>query len=307
MGFRSVQISIYRERKTNADPRKIERGINKSLLARRQLAMTGSGSFVPQRFTSADRVMWITQDRIFYAGLLGAPCMHSRGAIVVYVAIDGLLRVRLQGGEWQLTELAIIPPNVLHEVACEGRHVLNVTIEPETVDVEQLPPLLRICGAAHAPRFADHVRSVHRRLASLVDPVELRPSDFDLEFFGTPLAARSLDRRIATVLDSIKNNPSGAAAAAQCASQVNLSFSRFLHLFKEQVGIPFRNVRTWKRARSLLNFVHTDSSLVNVALDTGYPDSTHFSHSIRQAYGLKPKDIMAGSRKLRIIAHAHAH
>jgi AraC-like DNA-binding protein len=47
--------------------------------------------------------------------------------------------------------------------------------------------------------------------------------------------------------------------------------------------------------------VNSDSRLVYVALDIGYPDSTHFSHSIRQTYGLKPKDIFAGSRKLRII------
>jgi hypothetical protein len=31
-----------------------------------------------------------------------------------------------------------------------------------------------------------------------------------------------------------------------------------------------------------------------------YPDSAHFSHSIRQVYGLKPKDISAGSRRLEI-------
>jgi AraC-like DNA-binding protein len=93
-------------------------------------------------------------------------------------------------------------------------------------------------------------------------------------------------------------------AAKECAALVNLSFSRFLHLFKEEVGIPFRNLRTWKRARSLLHYVHTSDNLTHVALDIGYPDSTHFSHSIRQVYGLKPKDIMAGSRKLRVIAHA---
>jgi len=130
------------------------------------------------------------------------------------------------------------------------------------------------------------------------------PADFDVAFFGQPLPARTLDTRIAAVLESIKNNPSTVAAADDCAAQAGLSFSRFLHLFKEQVGAPFRNVRTWKRARSLLHHVTSDSSLVYVALDIGYPDSTHFSHSIRQTYGLKPKDIFAGSRKLRIIAQA---
>lgn len=266
--------------------------------------MEDNGSLsIPQRFTSADRVMWITTDRVFYAGLLGAPSLHSRGAIVAYVAIDGPLRVRLDGEEWRSTEVAVIQPHVRHEIACDGRHVLNVSIEPETVDMEQLPPLLRSSGAVEAPEFAGHVRRVHRRLVGPGGASDLVPSDFDPTFFGRPLPTRALDRRITAVLEGIRNNPSGPGSAAECASQVNLSFSRFLHLFKEEVGIPFRNVRTWKRARSLLHHVHPDSDLLNVALDIGYPDSTHFSHSIRQVYGLKPKDIIAGSRKLRVITH----
>ena len=61
-------------------------------------------------------------------------------------------------------------------------------------------------------------------------------------------------------------------------------------------------IRSPKRARSLLQYVvNQDSSLTDVALGAGYPDSSHFSHSIRQVYGLKPKDIFAGSRKLRVI------
>ncbi|SFO91333.1 AraC-type DNA-binding protein [Variovorax sp. PDC80] len=265
---------------------------------------TGDHAFVPSRCTSADRVMWITKDRLFYAGLLGARSLHTQGALVAYVAIDGRLRVRLEGGEWQSTEVAIVQPYVPYEIACEGRNVLIVLIEPETVDASALPPLLRLCGAVHAPDFAVHVREVHRRLASQGGALDLRPCDFDQSFFGVALPARALDQRIASVLERIKADPTGAVASDECASRVNLSISRFRHLFKEEVGIPFRNVRAWKRARSLLHHVHTDASLVDVALDIGYPDSTHFSHSIRQVYGLKPRDIIAGSRKLRIIAQA---
>jgi AraC-like DNA-binding protein len=247
-------------------------------------------------------MMWITPDRVFYAGLLGAPVMHTKGALIVYVAIEGRLRVRIQGGEWQTAEVVVVQPHVPYEVACEGRHVLDILIEPETVDLARLPPLLRACGPVDAPEFAAHVRCTHQRLVSAGAALDLRPADFDLAFFGQPLPARTLDARIAAVLESIKNNPSTVAAAEECAARARLSFSRFLHLFKEQVGAPFRSVRTWKRARSLLHHVTSDSSLVYVALDIGYPDSTHFSHSIRQTYGLKPKDIFAGSRKLRVIA-----
>jgi AraC-like DNA-binding protein len=257
--------------------------------------------FVPRRCSSAERMMWITPDRIFYAGLLGAPALHTKGAIIVYIAIEGRLKVRIAGGDWQSAEVAVVQPFVPYEVACEGRHALDILIEPETVNLDRLPPLLRACGAVDAPEFAAHVRATHQRMVRAASTLDLRPADFDNIFFGQPLPSRALDTRIAAVLESIKNNPSTVAAAEQCATQARLSFSRFLHLFKEQVGAPFRSVRTWKRARSLLHHVNSDSRLVYVALDIGYPDSTHFSHSIRQTYGLKPKDIFAGSRKLRII------
>ena len=41
-------------------------------------------------------------------------------------------------------------------------------------------------------------------------------------------------------------------------------------------------------------------------LDTGYPDSTHFSHSIRQVYGLNPRDLFAGSRALTVLGDSPA-
>ena len=104
----------------------------------------------------------------------------------------------------------------------------------------------------------------------------------------------------------MRNDPSRVTTAQDCAAAVGLSFSRFLHLFKAEVGTPFRSLRTWKRARSLLHHVKRDANLIDVALDAGYPDSTHFSHSIRQVYGLKPRDVFAGSRQLTVLGDSPA-
>ena len=60
------------------------------------------------------------------------------------------------------------------------------------------------------------------------------------------------------------------------------------------------------REKSALESDTRDTALVNVALDTGYPDSTHFSHSIRQVYGLKPRDLFAGSRQLIVLGDSPA-
>jgi AraC-like DNA-binding protein len=49
-----------------------------------------------------------------------------------------------------------------------------------------------------------------------------------------------------------------------------------------------------------LHFANQNINLAHLAQDIGYPDSTHFSHSIRRFYGLKPRAIFLGSRDLAI-------
>lgn len=260
----------------------------------------------PRRLASGERVMWITPERVFYAGLLGQPSMHTRGCLTVHVAAEAPLKLRLRGGEWQAAEVAVVQPGTPYQVACEGRHAIGLLVEPETVDPARLPGLLRADGAVHAPSFAAHVRQCHARMVAAASDLDLRPADFDPLFFGAPLAPRVMDPRIAAVLERLRAEPSAALSAHDCARQAGLSFSRFLHLFRAQAGVPFRSLRSWKRARSLLQHVSGAPPLVDLALDIGYPDSSHFSHSIRQSYGLKPRDIVAGSRKLRVIAQGAA-
>lgn len=272
-----------------------------------------SGHTGATRCTSAERVMWITPDRVLYVGLLGEPSVRTMGAIMVYVGIDGPLRFRCADGQqagralgdWcdcPVGEVAVVQPYVAHQVACEARHIAVVKIEPESVDGARLPPLLRrASGPVLAPEFAQRVRAAHARLAAAGHQADWPLQGFDQVLFGAELAPRVLDARIAQVLDAIKADPASPALAEDFAQQVGLSFSRFLHLFKQQVGAPYRSVRTWKRARSLLHYVNRETNLAHVALDAGYPDSSHFSHSIRAVYGLKPRDIFAGSRKLRVI------
>ena len=256
----------------------------------------------PRRCSSADRMLWITPERVFYAGLLGAPAMHPKGCLAAYVALEAPLRIRLEGEPWCETEVAVVPPYVPFQVASEGRHVLGLLVEPETVDLSRLPAVLQACGAVEAPGFARHVRQCHAQLVAAGLAAIHHARDFDPLFFGAFLPRRAADPRVARVLQLLQAEPGAPWTAQRCADEAGLSVSRFLHLFKRETGIAFRSLRAWKRARSLLHHVTRADPLVDLALDIGYPDSTHFSHSIRQTYGLKPRDIVAGSRKLRVIA-----
>ena len=266
-----------------------------------------------------NRVMWLNNDRVFYAGLLGAVSVRTMGGWLVYASLGAPLRIVVgedaaaaEPADWPCTDLAVVPPYLPHRVACDERLICSITVEPETVDEAGLPAFMRsFTGAVptdlpEARQMLQRVRSAHAWLRTEGRRVDLQTDGFDECLFGQRLAPRRLDSRIARVLEDMRNDPSRITTAQDCADAVGLSFSRFLHLFKDEVGTPFRSLRTWKRARSLLHHVTREAPLVHVALDTGYPDSTHFSHSIRHVYGLKPRDLFAGSRALTVLGDSPA-
>jgi len=268
-----------------------------------------------------NRVMWLNNDRVFYAGLLGAVSVRTMGGWLVYASLGAPLRIALgDAATGQLdpavplstTDLAVVPPYTPHRVACDQRLICSITIEPETIDETALPGWMRHhvgpvpTDHPEAAAMLQRVRSAHAWLRTHGRQIDLQTTGFDECFFGQRLVPRRIDPRIAGVLEDIRNDPSRSTTAQECATAVGLSFSRFLHLFKAEVGTPFRSLRTWKRARSLLHHVTRDTHLVHVALDTGYPDSTHFSHSIRHVYGLKPRDLFAGSRQLTVLGDSPA-
>src|ERR1700731_1033646 len=78
-------------------------------------------------------LMLITPERVFYAGLLGRPRQRCSGALHVYVAIEGGLRLAIEGAVERFAELAVVPPSLRHTIASDYRSVICLLVEPETV------------------------------------------------------------------------------------------------------------------------------------------------------------------------------
>ncbi len=244
-------------------------------------------------------LMLISPERVFYAGLLGRPRQRTSGGFGIYVSIRGEISVTQDSGT-RTAELAAVPPYVPHSVSSEQPSVINLVIEPETVLPATFRDLaLRLSGASGAA-LAARIRGAYEALRITGRRGGFTTAEFDTIFFGQELERRPIDPRIARAIIRLNDFSAAGATAADCASSINLSQSRFLHLFKEQTGISFRAFRAWKRARHLLHFVNEDINLAHLAQDIGYPDSTHFSHSIRRFYGLQPRAIFSGSRDLAI-------
>jgi AraC-like DNA-binding protein len=258
------------------------------------------------RASTSGHLMLITPERVFYAGLLGRPRQRCPGAFHVYVALRGGLWLSTADGRETSGELVAVAPNVRHTIASDYRSVICITIEPESVPDGTFEIWEKRLQGAERDLFANRIRLAYETLLTRQCRTDIGSAEFDQMCFGETLPRRPLDPRVVRAIARIGRFSGEPLTALTCAAEAGLSASRFLHLFKQETGISFRSFRAWKRARHLLNFANQDLNLAHLAQDIGYPDSTHFSHSIRRFYGLKPRAIFSGSRDLMIYRSGQA-
>lgn len=246
--------------------------------------------------------MIVNDDRVVYRGLLGAPSRRLAGAVAVYVADHQPFSLRLPAGERRSLEVAVVPPNVAHEIRSADRLIGVMLIEPESVDPCALKYISAALSCDCGPAERHALREAFRRWVRVRHDAVTTTDEIDGFFFGRRLPPRKLDPRIDRAVHLVRANHGEPIFAATCADVAGLSFSRFVHLFKDQIGLTFRTYCAWKRARAILPHVAEDSSLTQLAMSIGYADSAHFSRSIRRIFGLRPKDIVAGSRSLSVVS-----
>lgn len=256
------------------------------------------GGLLPSR-------MLIGRDRLFYSGLVGNSTKpRCGGAVTVYVAVDAALDISIAGRAWENRSIVALPPFTPHRLKTPSGLIAILCLEPETIDQEATDAFIAgvDSGRGDAAALCDRILAA-RRAVTVSDRAGFSTAWFDRCFLGRPLPPRRVDARIRRVLDMLVDDLRDNAVSAEvCGAAIGLSTSRFLHLFKDNTGIPFRSLRMWKRARRFLDHAHREDSLTEVALGLGYPDSSHFSHSIRASFGLQPRAIREGSRGMRVCA-----
>ncbi|MFN0301661.1 MAG: helix-turn-helix domain-containing protein [Burkholderiales bacterium] len=76
-----------------------------------------------------------------------------------------------------------------------------------------------------------------------------------------------------------------------------LSSSRFQHVFRDAVGVPFRRYRLWRRMAFVARALGRKTSLTEAAHQAGFSSSAHLSSSFRAMFGSSPSSLLtAGCR-----------
>lgn len=254
-----------------------------------------------------EKVMFFGRNRVFYHGLIGrVDRQRLNGAFTIYAAQGSVLCFSVGSGSRRFAPIAAVPPHTPHMVRSTEDRVSVILIEPESVADAELDALrARIEDPERGTELWWRIGDALSALRAGDFPAGMAAEAFDRTVLGQALSPRDLDPRIGHALALFETSDLGDALTVDdIARAVRLSASRFLRLFKEQTGLRFRSYRMWRRARAFLPHAANAGNLAHLALELGYPDSTHFSHSIRRVYGLKPRSILEGSQRLQVIGQS---
>src|SRR5262245_8364993 len=170
---------------------------------------------------------------------------HSHHCIQVYLALSGTVRARSGPGvRWRRCAAVLVAPDVRHEIDAADGPVLIGFFDPESALAASLWTQMP-AGITFVP---DAVVVGWR--AILGKPSEIDKTRVDRwvqsELVGEQ-RSRRLHAAVVRALDYLRNGglQERRLSAKRLAEIARLSPSRFLHVFKESLGIPLRSYVRW--------------------------------------------------------------
>lgn len=92
---------------------------------------------------------------------------------------------------------------------------------------------------------------------------------------------------------AVDERPQDFGRMRDAAEHAGLSESRFRHVFRQRVGMPFRRYRLWRRMAVVAKRIDAGDTLTAAALEAGFASSAHFSEAFRQMFGLSPSALLS--------------
>jgi AraC-like DNA-binding protein len=256
--------------------------------------------------TPAAQYRWLSEPRwyLWEGGFLllgraqGIVPSHSHHAIQLVFALDGRIAIRGGGNaEWHQCRGIIVGSDVEHSFDCNGASGVMIFVDPESSEAAWLTASLRQDITVVRD---DQIDSIVPILRSLVDQTDngcdvaalVRQSVDGLRPGRT--AVRRLDPRVATVLDAIRASEELRISLEEAAGMACLSPSRFAHLFKDEVGLPFSRYMLWRKLTRAMVAIGSERTIAAAAHAADFADAAHLTRTFYQMVGMAPSVLMKG-------------
>ena len=247
----------------------------------------------------SEAVRWYVWDGGFFAigRAKGVVPRHAHHAIQIVVALDGEITAQGADGRWLTGRGIIIGPDLEHAYDSQGAFGAMLFVDPESTegvwlrsclqsDITLIPESRVAACVAELQRFRD------RPLESLEVGELIRHCVQSLTAGAPP--ARRIDERVTRVLQQIQRSNDLRMSLATAAKTVFLSPSRFAHLFKQQLGLPFRRYVLWRKVTRAMLAIGREGTATAAAQDADFADAAHLTRTFSQMFGIPPSVMLRG-------------
>lgn len=222
---------------------------------------------------------------------------HSHHAIQIFLGLDGAAAIRPAGSSWREGRGVIVRPDVEHSFNARGALGALLFVDPESSEGAWLGSVLAeditIAPQARLQGCLDELAAFLQRPLESLDAPDLVRHCVQAFCAGTP-PNHHLDDRVTTILRKIREADDLRMSLETAASMVHLSPGRFAHLFKEQVGLPFRRYMLWRKLTRAMLAVGREANIAVAAQVSGFADGAHLTRTFHQMFGIPPSVMMRG-------------
>ncbi len=240
---------------------------------------------------------------VLYLGRSFDTHRHTHHAVQLTIGLDGPLWISKGSHDQQQLPAVVISSETAHSLQVEGQWVASIYLEPESEDCGRM---VDHYSGNQSSRFkALNVESDTQRhfLALLKSDVNPQLARQLLQKMIEPNAmtnSHPLDPRIIKVLKYLNKDPGLNIPVAELAQLVSLSPDRLTHLFRQEIGIPIRRFVLWQKLRVAVGAACQGKPLISAALEGGFTDSAHFTHSFQKLFGINPSFLFNQKNQLAV-------
>jgi AraC family transcriptional regulator len=227
----------------------------------------------------------------------GVVPVHEHHAIQIVIGIDRDVAIKGGEGDWQLSRGVVVRPDVPHSFDGSGAVGAMLFVDPESAEGlwlrSSLASDITTVPATRVEKCAGELRTFLDRPFESMEIGALIRNCVQTFCSGAP-PARRLDPRVTKVLKAIRTSEDLRMSVETAAAMVFLSPGRFAHLFKQQVGLPFRRYMLWRKLTRAVLAIAQEGTMAAAAQAADFSDAAHLTRTFYQMFGLPPSVMMRG-------------
>jgi len=222
---------------------------------------------------------------------------HAHHAIQIVIAFDGCLAIRGTDVDWREAGGIVVRPDAEHSFDCNGAFGTMIFVDPESTEGAWLSASLRDAITIVPRARLDTIVPVVRPFAERPDEIDdvgaiIRGCVLGLRPGLAP--TRHVDPRVTKVLEAIRASDDLRVSLDQAAGMAFLSPTRFAHLFKDQVGLPFSRYMLWRKLTRAMVAFASERTIAAAAHAADFADAAHLTRTFHQMFGMAPSALMRG-------------